>query len=126
MSDMIVIKPALSEAAGVIWDQVAPSLQADGRLIAGDELMFAEYCEMQAIANEAMAKVRAEGMMVGGGGTGSKMQKNPAFNIAREASAAAQKVGVQFGIGPKSRKQLGIKQTGASGAAKLLASLGER
>lgn len=121
-----VTKPDLTTEASVIWDLVAAPLIADGRLVAGDELFFAEYCELQAMADRAQAQVHAEGMMVGGGGTGSKLQKNPAFNVWRDASRAARDVAVQFGIGPKSRKQLGIKQTGASGSAKLLASLGER
>lgn len=106
---MTVQKPDMSESASAIWDAVTPTLIADDRLRPGDEHLFAQYCLFMAMAQDAHRKIEDEGMVVGGADTGSKLQKNPAFNIARECSNAAAQIGQRFGMSPTSRKALGIK-----------------
>jgi hypothetical protein len=43
-----VVKPAMSEAAGVVWDRVAPVALAMGTLTAADVDAFKSFCELQA------------------------------------------------------------------------------
>lgn len=117
-------RPQLSTDAAAIWDAVAPTLEADGRLQPGDELVFAQFCTLTARQREAEASIDRDGLVLGGEGTGVRLQKNPAVNIARESGAAAAKIARDFGMTAGSRRGLGRgAQKRGAGVASVRASL---
>jgi phage terminase small subunit len=89
-----VVKPtALSDSAGVVWDELAPICLAMGTLTTADVRAFATMCELQATFTAAM---------VAKGG--------PAFDarLERDTANAPRPWVALFGLEPVSRARISV------------------
>lgn len=93
--------------AAVIWDALAPVLEADGRLVPGDEYGFADLCRVRALVKQAHSELGR--ITDGGEGTGEKTHATVEFKNLSQLQAMAQRLENRFGLTPMARKQLGIK-----------------
>jgi len=93
----------LSVTARKEWERVVPLLQEKGLLERVDEAGLHRYCEACARAAAADRFIHKHGVMIRGE---RGMVKNPACQIARDASAEMKAWCVEFGMTPSSRGRM--------------------
>jgi P27 family predicted phage terminase small subunit len=86
----------LDSGARAVWETIAPLLDLQGRLDAGDANAFAVYCDACARHREAAEMVARDGMLI----VGDKEQivRNPAVGLVKEYGALVVSSGRRFGL----------------------------
>lgn len=116
--------PAMPRGALEVWAALAPPLEADGRLVAGDELAFADLCRIRARINALYNEGLDTGSLIdGGSGTKKKTQRRVELKVLEDLQKMAHRLENRFGMTPLARKQLGIKLRRASSTASIRAGL---
>lgn len=112
----------MSAEAKVFWDYYAPKLDELGLITKLDRDNLAALCEWTVTFYEANATIREVGLLVKGQRKGD-VKKNPAIQIARDASREMTRYSRMFGLSPADRTALeGLgNMTSAGGAAAALA-----
>lgn len=97
----------LSEASSVEWRLLVHSLQTERLWTNRDRAALEVYVEALVTFREAVAYVRAHGVMVPGQKSGTTV-KNPAIQIVRDSAGVIRAYGSEFGLTPYTRMQLGL------------------
>ena len=97
----------LSEASSVEWRLLVHSLQNERLWTDRDRAALEVYVEALVTFREAVAYVRAHGVMVPGQKSGTRV-KNPAIQIVRDSAGVIRAYGSEFGLTPYTRMQLGL------------------
>ena len=97
----------LSEASSVEWRLLVHSLQTEGLWTNRDRAALEVYVEALVTFREAVAYVRAHGVMVPGQKSGTRV-KNPAIQVVRDTAGVIRAFGSEFGLTPYTRMQLGL------------------
>lgn len=92
----------LSAEAKTEWDYIVPKLDSQGLLTKVDRATLAAYCEAVATFVDATEWVREKGLIVAGQRKGDA-KKNPAVQIARDASHEIARYSRMFGFSPADR-----------------------
>lgn len=117
-----VVPPAwLSEAALAVWGRLAPDLVRRGVLTPWDVDAFANFCALVEVNRAALVDIDANGATVttidrtlADGTTVYRLQRNPAWQVARESAQLLVSIGGRFGLSPSDRAQLHVEPTGAA------------
>ena len=110
-------KPArLSEAAALVWDELADKLHSAGLLTSADGRAFARLCQMHADYDEAQAWMDEPGhgqWMAGYDKGGDRIwTMNPQRKICDILAAAILRLEQQFGMTPSARAGLPVTPAG--------------
>jgi len=118
-AEQAVVRPrTLSAAARAVWDRIAPDLIDKQVLTFWDVDLFARYCEQAVVAAKAQAVVNRRGVLVKG--DKGRLVKNPALQVARDATKEMLSIGARFGLTPSDRGQLRIGDGGGKQGEDLL------
>jgi P27 family predicted phage terminase small subunit len=102
----------LSEAAGRIWDDVAPVLLFMGTLTKGDARAFATMCELQATLVKASSQKDAPGFtpfVVSQDFNGADVVKvHAALRLERETATTIRQFYEYFGMTPSARARMAV------------------
>lgn len=113
-SENPIVRPTtLSADARKIWDRLVPDLVATKVLTHWDVDLFARFCEQAVVVAKAQVEVNKRGVLVRG--DKNRLVKNPALQIARDATKEMLSIGARFGLTPSDRGQLRIGGGGGSG-----------
>jgi len=100
--------PHLVGEAFAEWCRVAGPLYDIGVLTPLDRTYLSAYCESVGVYHDAMRVVEDRGIVVPGANGG--FVKNPAYQVARDASDSMLKYGSRFGLSPADRARLQLPE----------------
>jgi len=100
--------PHLKNEAFAEWCRVAGPLYDIGVLTPMDRTYLTVYCESLGVYHDAMRDVDTYGITVKGANGG--LVKNPAYQVARDASDSMLKYGSRFGLSPADRARLQLPE----------------
>lgn len=107
----------LSAEARAEWDRIVPGLDELELLKPEDFAALVEHCETWATYVEAVAEVRAEGVVLTNPENGRRY-KNPALSAAEAAGQQLRASCREFGLTPSSEQNVGKPMGGSGGGAK--------
>jgi P27 family predicted phage terminase small subunit len=108
----------LSPVAEEEWSRVAPILEQSGVLAAGDETMFAVYCESVARTRRLIAQsIDAPNVIPS---RQDSWVKNPIFGQVRDAVSELDRLARQFGLTPSSRSGIRVEIAPAEPSTRIL------
>lgn len=100
--------PHLKGEAYAEWCRIAGALYKIGVLTHLDRTYLSAYCESVGVYHDAMRDVEKYGITVSGANGG--LVKNPAYQVARDASDSMLKYGSRFGLSPADRARLQLPE----------------
>lgn len=106
--------PHLQGEAFAEWCRIAGPLFDIGVLTPLDRTYLSAYCESVGVYHDAMRAVEDRGIVVPGANGG--YVKNPAYQVARDASDSMLKYGSRFGLSPADRARLQLPEAEAVSA----------
>ena len=107
------VKPAaLSPAAGVVWDELVPQLDAAGMVTPVDGRAFARYCELFPVWDELLAFLRKSGHahpIKNSKGEVVGVRPYPQLRLALQVSEHLLRLEQHFGMTPAARARLSVE-----------------
>jgi P27 family predicted phage terminase small subunit len=109
-AETTVTPPAeLSDAARLIWDELAPDLHDKSCLTSWDRPLLAAFCESAALYRHCLDQLGTTNLTVPGSLKNEVV--NPLWRVAKDCLDTMSRIGGRFGLTPSDRAGLDVRDT---------------